>query len=204
MMKGKLPKSWDDVTLRHLIEIERIKNDKSIDKEPYSDITRSLLILSLFTGIPYGFYEEMPMNELKEDIKSIDFLKTMPSDQPRKKFKCGGYSWKVNFDINELSATDFIEHYELTKDSTKVIENSNKIMALYCQPYKYGFKKKLDNKEKAEILKDTPLTVIYPLVVFFCNLYPLLLEAIEDYLKSADKILTKKFEEISQDQAEAV
>ncbi len=78
------------------------------------------------------------MNELKEDIKSIDFLKTMPSDQPRKKFKCGGYSWKVNFDINELSATDFIEHYELTKDSTKVIENSNRIMALYCQPYKYG------------------------------------------------------------------
>ena len=203
-MKGKLPKSWDDVTLRHLIEIENIRNDKSIDKEPYADLTRNLLMMSLFTGIPYGFYEEMPLNELKEDIKSIEFLKTLPSDKPRKKFKCGGYSWKVNFDINELTANDFVEHYELTKDTTKVISNANKIMALYCQCYKYGFKKKLENKDKAEILKETPITVIYPLVVFFCNLYPTLLEAIKDYLSSADKILTKKLEEISQDQAEAV
>lgn len=203
-MKGKLPKSWDDVTLRHLIEIENIRNDKSIDKEPYADLTRNLLMMSLFTGIPYGFYEEMPLNELKEDIKSIEFLKELPSDKPRKKFKCGGYSWKVNFDINELTANDFVEHYELTKDTTKVISNANKIMALYCQCYKYGFKKKLENKDKAEILKETPITVIYPLVVFFCNLYPTLLEAIKDYLSSADKILMKKLEEISQDQAEAV
>jgi hypothetical protein len=203
-MKGKLPKSWDDVTLRHLIEIENIRNDKSIDKEPYADLTRNLLMLSLFTGIPFGFYEEMPLNELKEDIKSIEFLRELPSDKPRKKFKCGGYSWRVNFDINELTANDFVEHYELTKDSTKVISNSNKILALYCHPYKFGFKKKLENKDKAEILKESPITVIYPLVVFFCNLYPTLLEAIKDYLSSADKILMKKLEEINQEQVGAV
>jgi len=203
-MKGKLPKSWDDVTLRHLIEIENIRNDKSIDKEPYADLTRNLLMLSLFTGIPFGFYEEMPLSELKEDIKSIEFLKELPSENPRKKFKCGGYSWKVNFDINELTANDFVEHYELTKDSTKVISNANKIMALYCQPYKFGFKKKLENKDKAEILKETPIAVIYPLVVFFCNLYPTLLEAIRDYLSSADKILMNKLEEINQEQVVAV
>jgi hypothetical protein len=203
-MKGKLPKSWDDVTLRHLIEIENIRNDKSIDKEPYADLTRNLLMLSLFTGIPFGFYEEMPLSELKEDIKSIEFLKELPSENPRKKFKCGGYSWKVNFDINELTANDFVEHYELTKDSTKVISNANKIMALYCQPYKFGFKKKIENKDKAEILKETPIAVIYPLVVFFCNLYPTLLEAIRDYLSSADKILTNKLKEISQEQVVAV
>lgn len=203
-MKGKLPKSWDDVTLRHLIEIENIRNDKSIDGEAYSDLTRNLLMMSLFTGVPYSNYEEMPMNELKEDIKSIEFLKELPSDKLRKKFKCGGYKWKVNFDINELTANDFVEHYELTKDSTKVISNANKIMALYCQCYKYGFKKKLENKDKAEILKETPITILYPLVVFFCNLYPTLLEAIKDYLSSADKILTKKLKEISQDQVAAV
>jgi len=203
-MKGKLPKSWDDVTLRHLIEIENIRNDKSIDKEPYADLTRNLLMLSLFTGIPFGFYEEMPLSELKEDIKSIEFLKELPFENPRKKFKCGGYSWKVNFDINELTANDFVEHYELTKDSTKVISNANKIMALYCQPYKFGFKKKLENKDKAEILKETPIAVIYPLVVFFCNLYPTLLEAIRDYLSSADKILMNKLEEINQEQVVAV
>jgi hypothetical protein len=146
----------------------------------------------------------MPLSELKEDIKSIEFLKELPSENPRKKFKCGGYSWKVNFDINELTANDFVEHYELTKDSTKVISNANKIMALYCQPYKFGFKKKIENKDKAEILKETPIAVIYPLVVFFCNLYPTLLEAIRDYLSSADKILTNKLKEISQEQVVAV
>jgi len=77
-------------------------------------------------------------------------------------------------------------------------------MALYCQPYKFGFKKKIENKDKAEILKETPIAVIYPLVVFFCNLYPTLLEAIRDYLSSADKILTNKLKEISQEQVAAV
>lgn len=203
-MKGKLPKSWDDVTLRQLVEIENIRNDKSIDGEPYADIVRSLLTLSLFTGISYEDYESMPITSLKEDIKSVEFLKELPSEQPRKSFKCGGYKWKVIFDINLLTAQEFVEHYELTKDPTKVIENANKLMALYCRPYKWGFKVEMASDKKAEILKDTPITVIYPLVVFFCSLYPLLLEATEDYLKAADKILTNKLKEINQEAAEVV
>ncbi len=70
----KTPKNWNDVSLKQLIEIEAIRNDKSIDKEIYPDITRSLLILSLFTGIPYSEYEQIPLNKLQEEISKIKFL----------------------------------------------------------------------------------------------------------------------------------
>lgn len=203
-MKGKLPKSWDDVTLRHLIEIENIRNDKSIDGEPYSDIVRSLLMLSVFTGISYEEYESMPISYLKKDINKIEFLKKLPETKPVTKFKCGGYKWKVKFDLNELTAQEFVTHYELTKDTTKIIENSDKILSLYCKPYKFGFAKKLESNKISELLKDAPIKVVYPLVVFFCNLLPILLKGIEDYLKNADEILTNKLKEINQEQATAI
>lgn len=204
MMNGKIPKSWNDVTLKHLIELENIRNDKSIDAEPYAEITRNLLILSLFTGISFEKYETMPMSELKSDIEKIAFLNVLPDSEIKKKFKCGGYTWKVLFDVNEMSAQELVDHYELTKDGSKVIENANKLMALYCKPYKFGFKKNIDYKLKAEILQDAPISVLYPLVVFFCNLYPLLLEGIEDFLKVANQELKMKFEEINQSQAAAI
>lgn len=203
-MKRKLPKSWNDVTLRHLIEIENIRNDKSIDGEPYADIVRSLLMLSLFTGISYEEYEAIPIALLKKDIKEIEFLNKLPETKVVNSFKCGGYKWKVNFDLNELTAQQFIEHYELTKDNTKVISNSNKLLSIYCQPTRYGFKVKLENKQREEILKDAPIEAVYPLTVFFCNLLTNLYEALKDYLKNADQMMATKLKEINQEQLEVV
>ena len=203
-MKGKLPKSWNDVTLRHLIEIENIRNDKSIDGEPYAEITRSLLMLSLFTGVSYEEYESMPISSLKKEISSIEFLKELPNTKVVKSFKCGGYKWVVKFDINELTAQQFVEHYELTKDSDKVISNANKLLSIYCEPRKFGFKKKIEIKQREEILKDAPINAVYPLTVFFCNLLTILYEDLKDYLNSADKMMAKKLREIDRELQEVV
>lgn len=204
MMKSKLPKSWNDVTLRHLIEIENIRNDKSIDGEPYAEITRSLLMLSLFTGVSYEEYESMPISSLKKEIKSIEFLNELPNGEPVKKFKCGGYSWKVIFDVNEFTAQEFVNHYELTKDPTKVMQNADKLLAIYCKPYKFGFAKKLEQNKICEILKDAPIKVIYPLTLFFCNLIMILSEDLKVYLNNADKIMAKKLREINHELQEVV
>lgn len=203
-MKSKLPKSWNDVTLKHLTEIESIRNDKSIDGEPYAEITRSLLTLSVFTGVSYEEYESMPISSLKKDIKSIEFLNELPSGEPVKKFKCGGYSWKVVFDVNEFTAQEFVNHYELTKDPNSVMKNANKLLAIYCKPYKFGFAKKLNQDKICEILKDAPIKVIYPLTLFFCNLITILSEDLKAYLNSADKMMAKKLKEINQELQEVV
>ena len=197
----KTPKNWNDVSLKQLIEIEAIRNDKSIDKEIYPDITRSLLILSLFTGIPYSEYEQIPLNKLQEEISKIKFLSELPKTEVVRKFYHKGYYWKVNFDLKELTAQQFINHYELTKDSEKIFENANKLMAIYCVPQRFFIKSKMTDERKQELMKDCPVSVIYPLVVFFCNLFPILFEGIKDYLNQADEFLTEtmtKVEKLNQ------
>lgn len=198
------PKDWGDVTLNQLVEIEAIRNDKSIDKELYPNLTRSLLILSTFTGIPYAEYEKMPVAKLKNEIKKIAFLNKLPSEKKINKFWCKGYIWNVTFDLKNLSAQQFINHYELTKDTEKIFENAHKLMAIYCEPTRIIYKPKLTDEEKSEILRHCPVDVIYPLVLFFCNLYPLLLEGIEDYLKQANTMLKETIEKaINQNQQAA-
>ena len=199
MMTRKTPKKWSQVTLKDLIEIEAIKNDKSIDKELYPELTRYLLILSLFTGIPYSVYEQMPINKLKQETKKLNFLNELPKAGQVKYFFCRNYVWKVNYDVKKMTAGQFISHYELTKDHNKIFENANKLLALYCQPQWFGIKKKMTDEEKAERLLHAPVDAVYPLVLFFCRLYPSLLEAIKDYLTQAKEMLDQKLEkEINQ------
>lgn len=192
----KTPKNWKDVSLKQLIEIEAIRNDKSIDKEPYPDLTRSLLILSLFTGVPYDEYEAKPLDQLKQEVSRLSFLSKLPEAKLIRKFYHRGYFWRVNFDLKKLTAQQFINHYELTKDTEKIFENANKLMAIYCVPQRFFMKSKMTDERKQQLMQDCPISVIYPLVLFFCNLYPLLLEATEDYLKQASNQLKETMEKV--------
>ncbi len=98
--------------------------------------------------------------------------------------------------MKELTAQQFINHYELTKDSEKIFENANKLMAIYCVPQRFFIKSKMTDERKQELMKDCPVSVIYPLVVFFCNLYPILFEGIKDYLNQADEFLQKTMSKV--------
>ena len=193
---SKLPKSWNDVSLKQLIEIEAIRNDKSLDSEPYPDITRALLILSVFTGKPFEQYEQMPLDSLKNDISKLSFMTNLPDAGLVKFFYHKGYVWRVNFDLQKLTAQQFINHYEISKDHFKILENANKLLAMYCVPSRFFVKSKMDDNKKSELLKDCSVGVIYPLVLFFCNLYPNLLEATKDYLNKANNQLKETMEKV--------
>jgi hypothetical protein len=193
---SKLPKSWNDVSLKQLIEIEAIRNDKSIDNELYPDLTRSLLILSLFTGVPFEHYENKPINDLHKELNKLKFLTELPKAEFIKSFYHKGYKWKVEFDLKQLSAQQFINHYELTKDSTKVFENAHKLMAIYCSPKRLWIKTKMTDERKQELMMNCPISVVYPLTLFFCNLYPILFEGIKDYLNHASQFLNQTWEKV--------
>ena len=189
-----LPKSWADVSLKQLIQIEEITNDKSLDKDFAPEYTRGLLKLSVFTGESLDYYEALPIKEGRALIQSISFLNEYPKETAVNKFKCGGYTWKVSCDVNNLSGGQVIDHYEFTKNQDKILANCNKLMAMYCTPYKYFRKVKLSDKEKGELLQDVPVQVVYPLTVFFCKVYPLFLKATTDYLEKATEDLKKEME----------
>lgn len=192
---GKLPRSWADVTIPQLMELEAIEKDTSIDKELFPAITRGIYRLGVFTKIPAEKYEEMSQKAILDEIRKIDFLKEYPKEKAVQHFYCGGYFWKVNHKVQDIKAKELIDHYELTKEPHLIMAHCHKIMALYCTPYKYFRKVKMDNIEKSNILINAPVQVIYPLTVFFCKVYPHLLNATKDYLT---KITTEMEKELAQ------
>lgn len=195
-IKYKLPKGWHEVTVPQLMQLEEIQADKSINNEISPALVRTYLILSLFTGFPYEHFEEMKIIEAKKLAEKISFLSVYPSENAVQYFWCAGYRWKVNFNIDNLTGGNVIDHYELSKDPERVLQNCNKLIALYCTPYKFMFfKKKMDEKKKAELLIKAPVQVVYPLTVFFCKLYPLLLDSIKDYLRKQEKEMREMVEE---------
>lgn len=194
---GRLPKDYTEVTISQLIELKAIDDDKSIDTEPAPELTRALLRLSVFNGVPYEELEQMPISDLKSDLKKMDFLNTLPSDKPIEWFKCGGYWWKVNFDITKLTAGNYIDMDMWVKDPEMILSNSHKILSVFCQPFKWLRKyNKLTDEEKYEKLKHCPVSVAYPLSVFFCNLFNSLIESIPDSLLNESKQLMKEAQEL--------
>ena len=96
----------------------------------------------------------MPISELKSDIKKLEFLNTLPSDKVVEWFKCGGYWWKVNFDITKLTAGNYIDMDMWVKEPEKILSNSHKILSLFCQPFKWLRKyNKMTDEDKYEKLK---------------------------------------------------
>lgn len=192
-IKYKLPKGWEDITVPQLIELERIQKADVGDFMP--SLVKTYQILSLLTGYPYEHFEAMKISEAKELAEKIAFLNDYPEDQAVQYFWCGGYRWKMNFNINNLTGGQLIDHYELTKDQDRILANCNKLMALYCEPKKwFFFKKDMSYEDKQAILLDAPVKVVYPLTLFFCRLYPHLLNAIKDYLQKQEQLMKKELE----------
>lgn len=184
----RLPKNWNQVNLKQLIELDIIFRDESINKEFAPDIVRSCYVLSVLTGKPYDYFESIPVSEVRSMMSKVAFIHTYPSEKSIQYFNCAGIRWKVNYSVNSMSAGEMIDHYELTKDPGKLLENSVKLMAMYCRPYRlYFFKRKMSKERKQELLSKCPVSVVYPLTLFFCSLYPSLLEATRDYLNQQTK-----------------
>jgi len=193
----KLPKSWAEVTVPQLIELEAINNDESLKSEPYPDITKALLTLSLFSGESYEFLEDQPISYWKPQLKKLAFLDSMPSERAVQRFRSGGYNWRVNFDLTKLSGGEYIDFYELTKDRTIILQNSGKILSLFCTPCNlFGQKVNIDKLKKQELLYNAPVNVVYPLTVFFCNLLRACTKITEDYLISLNERANQEMKEL--------
>lgn len=197
----KLPKSWNDLTVPQLIELENIRADKSIDEDFAPSVTRAYLIVALFTGQSYEKLEStLSVNEVRELISQMSFLDTLPSEKAVQKFRVNGTTYKVNFDITKLNGGEFIDMYELTKNPDRIMSNCAEILSIFCTPINI-FRKKIDlSKEviKADMLK-APVSVVYPLTVFFWNLLKECSENLKDYLSSINESQVNEMKKIKEE-----
>lgn len=203
MSKPKLPKSWNDITLEQYGDIYDITQQPPVKGDPFWEVEQNCKVLSVITGEPFDkLYGETPTIEIKHRYRQIAFIATPPSSRPIQKFKLGKFKWFVQYEINKLPASKYIDLRGLTKESENIIYNAPALISIFCTPHRFSWKTfrwvkaEIDDSEKTELLKKCPVSVAYPLTVFFCNLYNSLTEVTEDYLNQQLKQTIREVQEM--------
>ena len=198
MMTITIPNTWHEISIDKFPLIYDIVRDKEIDA-----IDREIRVISIIADIPVHEVERIRIDQLKELIKSVNFIFQMEFPKAVEVFKHNGYRWIVNYDITKLNAGDFISLAKLTESEESIIANLPQLVAMFVKPYKLSWLKykevEMDYKERVEHIKSMNVGIVYPLCVFFCKLIENLYPTIEDYLvnqmKEARMTIQKELKE---------
>ena len=185
-MTIEIPNSWHEISIEKFPLIYDIVKDKDIDP-----IDREIRVISIITDMPVADIEKIRIDQLKELIKSVNFIFKMEFPKAVEMFKHNGFRWIVNYDISKLSAGDFISLSKLTESEESIISNLPQLVAMFVKPYKFKWLKlkeiEMEYSEKVIHIKSMNVGIIYPLCVFFCKVIEGLYPSIEDYLVSQMK-----------------
>ncbi len=194
-MRFKIPKSWDDITIEQYQEINRL--DKS------DEIDYLVSLVSIVCHLDVETVESMDLKKLRDLGTSLAFIKTMP-DKFVNDFKLNGKKYIVDCNIAHITTGQYIDLNKYIE--LGIEENMHKILTLFCLPTKRKFLKRVSlkygkgydlNELSVELLK-TPISVAYPLALFFCKLLEKSMPAIQDSLiqevEEMKKIIMKEVE----------
>lgn len=165
----KLPNSWEGVTLQQFYDLQKFKGDDEL--EFY------ITAISILGNVPIQEVNQMKAKEFGDLIKQLSFLNTDIPKQPVKdKFRFEDNVYKVNLEPKEITAGQYIDISTFSKE-----EAGGKfhyfISILTFDEY--------DGKEmleRAEKFKGLPITIAYPIAVFFCDHYDNLMSNIQQSL----------------------
>jgi hypothetical protein len=124
----------------------------------------------------------LPLAKIKELTAKCSFIGNLPSEGEAKDFWAGGYRWKVNKNVSQLSTSDYITLTEYTKTPDRIISNLPEILYIFCKPKYYMIQ---PSKEKSiRILEGVSIGVAYSLAVFFCHLITILMQDTKPFLEN--------------------
>lgn len=170
---------WENITVRQFQQIHKILLSQEYDSnfDRLIDIAAYLL--------------DKPLNEITtEEIKSMGFLlniELMPN-KVSKYFRFKGKTYKPTLEVNRFTAGQYIDFTTYLKDKDKVIDNLHFLAAIICRESTwYGAEKKysaVTMMKRADLFLDLPITVIYPLTLFFSEFLNALTDSIQGYLSN--------------------
>lgn len=201
-MSMKLPKSWDEVTLEQYAKIKRIQK-----REETTDTQRIDNLISVVQVVCNCSIDEAEQLTIKEMEQINEFIKSPVNQKIVKEFKTQGIRFEIELNPNELNAWRHAGVMEAIKD---VDANMNSVIFYLAKPFKYrGLRKKyfeLTEAQIPEVIKgfsQLPVSMAYPIVVFFFNLLEELTNCFLDYseneLKKINQALTTEKQNLLND-----
>jgi len=189
----KLPNKWSEITLKQYQEVIEVS---LVDMD---DLDKSVKILSVLSGVSEDEITNMPLTSIKECVKWIRFIYTIPEKtKVLPKVKIGGKRYRINLELNKLSGGEYIDLIGYTKEKETINSNLHYIFSIfmheinvfgklkksnYTKNAKGDYCQKLDVRNNtAEFIKDKiTMDVVFNLSGFFLNLYEGLMKATLDY-----------------------
>jgi len=185
----KLPNSWKEISLKTYCGFEKIMNDQSLDNH-----AKDVEIVSLLTGISRSEILALPLKTLHEYMDKVKFLNNLDLIEPLKnsknfRFCIKGKWFKIKLNASDLTGGQYIDLMTFLKENENPVSNIHNILAVIATPLKWGLMPiKYDGKDHAErssfLYEYMPMSIAYPILVFFCNLSQHLTTAMQDYLKT--------------------
>lgn len=190
-MRVKLPASWHQIPISKFPVLYDILKDKDIDP-----IDKEIRVISELTGLSVTTVENISLDGLRALIKKVRFVFSMEVPKPVNEFKHAGYVWKINYDVTKLSGKDFISLSKYNEGEDSTMQNLVQITSLFVKPYRKKWFKlveaNLTEYEREDLISQAPVSVIYPMCVFFCKVLRDLLPVIQGYLENQEaKILNQ-------------
>lgn len=202
-MEIKIPTSWDDITLGQYIELRPILQTEQ------EEVTRMINILCVLTGKKREEIKELTIPDFHKLVKKMSFLnEPLSKELKKKRFIIGGKWYEFKIEAKRMLFGEYISVMEILQqagDNEDVLFNNlHKILTAICRPvYKtmFGFKSvDIDGESIRQtadnFYKNMPITIAYPIGVFFYQRLPNLTEAIKTSLMAE---ANKKIEEVKAD-----
>lgn len=153
------PKSWNEVTLKQLQEIEK-------------DEKRDLrTIIAVLTNHSVDEVNNLPLQFLDEITSEMDFIFHAPQyGEPTNKITINGEEYIINTQ-NELKTGEYIAVDTVLKDDKR---NYATILAILCRKKNEPYDSKFENEileDRIAMFENQSIMNVFPLVFFFINLW---------------------------------
>lgn len=179
-MKITIPTGWNEVTIRQFVELSRVKQ---MDMDPLEQLIEIIAILS---NTPRETIAKVPLNSLKALYGKFDWMQSPIEGTLKDTLTIDGVTYRAACfsDFSKITAGQYIDHKNYTKDPKEIIYNLHSILSAYFIPEgkKYG---EYDLNHVGDIFwNSVTMDVAYPIAVFFCNLSNVWKTTIVDYLQN--------------------
>jgi len=198
-MEITIPTKWEDVTIGNYINLRPVLNSK------LNPIERVVNILAVLTGQKRDLIKNISLDQYKSIKKKMSFLETeLPNKLTKKRFKIGGQYYEFKLDAKKLLFGEYINNMEILQnakdDEEAIFNNLHHILTTICRPVKktlFGWKHiKVDadilRKTADNFLNNMPITIAYPIGVFFYSHSEDLTKAIKTCLIQEAEKMTKE------------
>ena len=201
-MEITIPTKWEDVTIGNYINLRPVLNSK------LNPIERVVNILAVLTGQKRDVIKNISLDQFKSIKKKMGFLETeLPNKLKHKRFKIGGQWYEFKVDAKKLLFGEYINSMEILQnakdDEEAIFNNLHHILTTICRPVKktlFGWKhievdSEILRKTADNFLNNMPMTIAYPIGVFFYNHSEDLTKAIKTCLMEEAEKMTKEARE---------